>query len=145
MADIAAIADEIQRIHAEYYGQSPGQVRVYEAGDVLVVVIEETFTRAEQVLITRGEAAEVQIIRRRFQLAIADQFKAVVQTSTGRCVRAFLSDTDLRERLAVETFVLGEAVEDMSGFEEEGARGDSDQAMSDQSEREGAFEPHEEE
>ena len=94
---------------AEYYGQPPGQVRVYEAGDVLVVLIEETFTRAEQVLIGRGEAAEVQVIRRRFQLAVADQFKAVVQRGTGRCVRAFLSDTHLEERLAVETFVLGEA------------------------------------
>jgi len=143
MADSSVIADEIQRIHAEYYGQPPGQVRVYEAGDIVVVVIEETFTRAEQILIGRGEAAEVQIIRRRFQMAIADQFKSIVQTATGRCVRTFLSDTDLRERLAVETFVLGEPVEDMTTFEEEGARGDSDQAMSDQSVREGAFEPPE--
>jgi uncharacterized protein YbcI len=142
MANLAAIADEIQRIHANYYGQPPGQVRVYEAGDVLVAVIEETFTRAEQVLIARGEAAEVQIIRRRFQMAIADQFKAIVQSSTGRCVRAFLSDTDLHERLAVETFVLGEPVEDMAGFETESARGDSEQAISDQSEREDAFKPH---
>src|SRR5580700_7613797 len=120
MADTAAIANDIQRIHGEYYGQTPGHVRVFEDGDVLVVVIEETFTRAEQILIGRGEADEVQIIRRRFQLAIADQFKSIVQSATGRYVRAFLSDTHLPERLAVETFVLGEAVEDMTGFEEEG-------------------------
>ena len=107
-------------------------MRVYEAGDVLVVLIEETFTRAEQTLIGRGEADEVQIIRRRFQLAIADQFRAIVQRATGRCVRAFLSDTDLHERLAVETFVLGDPVEDMTGFEREGARSDSEQAISDQ-------------
>ena len=115
MADIAAIADEIQRIHSDSYGQPPGQVRVYEAGDVVVVLIEETFTRAEHVRIGRGEANEVQVIRRRFQSAIADQFTAIVQRTTGRCVRAFLSDTDLHEHLAVETFVLGEAVEDTAG------------------------------
>ena len=143
MADSAAIAGEIQRIHAEYYGQAPAEVRVYEAGDVLVALIEETFTRAEQVLIGRGEAGEVQVIRRRFELAIADQFRAIVQMATGRCVRAFLSDTDLRERLAVETFVLGEPVEDMAGFEREGASTDSEQSISDQSQREGAFNPHE--
>ena len=34
-------------------------------------------------------------------------------------------------------------VEDMAGFEREGARSDSDQAISDQSEREGAFKPPE--
>jgi uncharacterized protein YbcI len=143
MADAAAIAGEIQQIHAEYYGQAPGQVRVYEAGDVVVVLIEETFTRAEQILIVRGEAQEVQIIRRRFQMTIADQFKDIVQRATGRYVRSFLSDTDLKERLAVETFVLGDTVEDMAEFEREGTRADSDQAMTDQSERERAFEPRE--
>jgi uncharacterized protein YbcI len=143
MADIAAIALEVQRIHSEYYGQTPGQVRVYEASDVVVVLIEETFTRAEQVLIGRGEADEVQVIRRRFQLAIADQFRAIVQSATGRRVRAFLSDTDLREHLAVETFVLGEPVENMAGFEREGARSDSAQEISDQADRERAFEPPE--
>jgi uncharacterized protein YbcI len=143
MVDTAAIASEIQRLHADYYGQAPAEVRVFEAGDVLVALIEETFTRAEQVLIGRGEADEVQIIRRRFQRAIADQFRAIVQTATGRCVRAFLSDTDLRERLAVETFVLGEAVEDMTGFERERATADSEQSISDQSQREDAFKPHE--
>ena len=143
MANIAAIAAEIQRIHGEYYGQTPGDVRVYQAGDVVVVLIEETFTRAEQVLIGRGEADEVQVIRRRFQLAIADQFRAIVQNATGRSVRAFLSDTDLREHLAVETFVLGEPVEDMTGFEREGARSDSPQEISDQHARERAFKPPE--
>ena len=143
MADIAAIAGEIRRIHGEYYGQTPGQVRVYEAGDVVVVLIEETFTHSERVLIGRGEADEVQVIRRRFQLAIADQFRAIVQSATGRCVRTFLSDTDLPEHLAVETFVLGELVEDMAGFEREGARSDTAQEISDQTDRERAFEPPE--
>ena len=143
MADTAAIASEIQRLHAEYYGQAPAEVRVYEAGDIVVALIEETFTRAEQVLIGRGEADEVQIIRRRFQLAIADQFRAIVQMATGRSVRAFLSDTDLHEHLAVETFVLGEPVADMAGFEREEARSDSAQQISDQVEREGAFKPPE--
>ena len=58
-------------------------------------------------------------------------------------MRAFLSDTDLHERLAVETFVLGEPVEDMAGFEREGASADSEQSISEQSEREGAFKPPE--
>ena len=143
MADTAAIAGEIQRIHADYYGQTPGEVRVYEAGDVVVVLIEETFTRAEQVLIGRGEADEVQVIRRHFETAIADQFRAIVQSATGRCVRTFLSDTDLHEHLAVETFVLGEPVEDMAGFEREEARSDTAQQISDQIERERAFKPRE--
>ena len=72
-------------------------------------------------------------------MAIADQFIEVVQTATGRRVRAFIPDTDLNEHLAVETFVLGEPVEDMAGFEREGSRADTDQEISDQAKREDAF------
>jgi uncharacterized protein YbcI len=141
MSDAAVIANRVQEIHGEYYGQAPANVRVYEAGEVVVVLIEETFTRAEQTLIQRGEASEVQTIRRRFQMAIADQFIEVVEAATGRSVRAFLSDTHLHERLAVETFVLGGPVEDMAAFELEGSRVDSEQEMSEQSKREDAFHP----
>jgi uncharacterized protein YbcI len=143
MADATAIANRVQEIHGEYYGQAPAQVRVYEAGDILVVLIEETFTRAEQTLIERGEASEVQTIRRRFQMAIADQFIEIVQAATGRRVRAFLSDTHLHERLAVETFVLGGPVEDMAAFELEGGRVDTEQEITDQTRREDAFSQHE--
>jgi uncharacterized protein YbcI len=145
MADTAAIASEIQRMHGDYYGHVPGEVRVYEAGELLVVLIEDAFSRAEQILIERGEADEVQVIRRRFEQVIADHFTDIVERGTGRSVRAFLSDTDLGERLAVETFVLGPPAEDMSGFERAGERIDTPQEITDQSRREAAFEPHEEE
>jgi uncharacterized protein YbcI len=143
MAGAAVIASRVQLIHGEYYGQAPDHVRVYEAGDVVVVLIEGAFTRAEQMLIGRGEASEVQVIRRRFEMAIADQFIEVVQTATGRRVRAFIPDTDLNEHLAVETFVLGEPVEDMTGFESVGSRADTEQQISDQAERGDAFGRHE--
>jgi uncharacterized protein YbcI len=143
MADAAVIASRVEQIHGEYYGQAPAGVRVYEAGDVVVVLIEGTFTRAELTLIDRGEANEVQAIRRRFEMTVADQFMEVVQSATGRRVRAFLSDTHLGEQLAVETFVLGEPVEDMTGFESVGSRADTEQQISDQAERGDAFGRHE--
>jgi hypothetical protein len=92
----------------------------------------------------RGEAQEVQAIRRRFQMTIADQFKEIVQAATGRVVRSFLSDTDLHEQLAVETFVLGDTVEDMDAFERDGARIDGEQEWTDQGARERSFRRHEE-
>ena len=56
---------------------------------------------------------------------------------------AFLSCTDLHEQLAVQTFVLGEAVEDMVGFERERTCADTEQAISEPLKRERAFEPRE--
>lgn len=100
------IGSEIVRLQSEYYGRGPSKAKTHVEGDVVVVVLEESFTRAEKTLISRGEADGIQDIRRRFQRAMADQFKAVVEQATGRQVRSFFSDTDLEQDVSVEVFIL---------------------------------------
>jgi uncharacterized protein YbcI len=113
----ATIASEVVRLHSEYYGKGPTRAKTYVAEDVVVVVLEETFTAAERTLIERGEAGGIQDIRRRFQLVMADQFKAIVEQATGRRVRSFFSDTDLEQDISAEVFVLASDRTDMSSFE----------------------------
>ena len=113
----ANVASEFVRLHSEYYGHGPTKAKVYSDRDLLAVVLEETFTPAERTLIGRGEAEGIQDIRRRFQRVMADQFKSVVEQATGRRVRAFLSETDLENDVAVELFLLAEDRTDMSSFE----------------------------
>jgi uncharacterized protein YbcI len=112
------IASELVRLHAEYYGRGPTRSKVYANGELLAVVLEETFTPAEKTLIDRGEADGIQDIRRRFQRVMEEQFTAIVEQATGRRVRAFLSATNLKEDIAVEVFILAESRTDMSDFEE---------------------------
>ena len=111
------IANEIVRLQAEYYGRGPGRAKVYADGDFVAVVLEETFTPAEKTLIARGEADGIQDIRRRFQRVMEQQFSSIVEQATGRRVRAFLSETNLEEDIAVEIFILAESRTDMTGFE----------------------------
>jgi uncharacterized protein YbcI len=111
----ATIAAEIVRMHRDYYGRGPTKARVHDSGDVIVVLLEETFTPAEKTLIERCEG--IQDIRRRFQRVMADQFIAVVEQATGRRVRSFFSDTDLEQDLSAEVFILADARTDMTGFE----------------------------
>lgn len=113
----ATIATEIVRLQSEYYGKGPTKSRVRVDQDVVVVVLEETFTPAERTLIDRGEADGIQDIRRRFQRAMAEQFISIVEQATGRRVRSFFSDTDLKNDISVEVFVLADSRTDMSGFE----------------------------
>src|SRR5215212_10931558 len=115
----AAIASEIVRLQAQYYGRGPTKAKASYDGDVLVVVLEETFTPAEKTLIARGESEGIQDIRRRFQRAMSNQFRALVEQSTGREVRSFLSETDLDNDIAVEVFLLGGPKTDMAAFEDE--------------------------
>jgi len=113
------IGREIVRLQAEYYGRGPTRARTFATGDVVVVMLEETFTPAEKTLISRGEGEGIRDIRRRFQSAMAEEFTSVVEQATGRRVRFFSSDTDLESDLSIEVFILADARTDMSGFEPE--------------------------
>jgi uncharacterized protein YbcI len=114
----ATISREVVRLHAEYYGKGPTKARTYILEDLVVVVLEETFTRAEKTLAARGEGDAIQHIRRRFQQQMADSFTSVVEQATGRSVRAFLSETNIEQDVSVETFLLADVRTDMTGFEE---------------------------
>src|SRR4051812_34907764 len=113
----ATISNEIVRFQAEYYGKGPTRAKTYIVEDLVVVVLEESFTRAEKTLAERGERDAIQHIRRRFQQQMAESFTSIVEQVTGRKVRAFLSETNIEQDVSVETFLLADERTDMAGFE----------------------------
>jgi uncharacterized protein YbcI len=114
------IASGFVSLHSQYYGRGPTKSKVYADGDVVVVVLEETFTPAERTLIDRGQSDSIQRIRRDFQMVMANQFKALVEQATGREVRSFISETDLENDIAIEMFILAGERTSMAAFEEAG-------------------------
>ena len=114
----ATISNEIVRLQAEYYGKGPTRAKTYIVEDLVVVVLEESFTRAEKTLAQRGEREAIEHIRRRFQQQMADEFTSVVEQATGRKVRVFLSETNIDQDVSVETFLLADERTDMTGFED---------------------------
>src|SRR3954454_18398794 len=114
----ATISSEIVRLRAEYYGKGPTKAKTYIVEDLVVVVLEESFTRAEKTLAQRGERAAIEHIRRRFQQQMADEFTSVVEQATGRKVRVFLSETNIDQDVSVETFLLAGGRTDMTHFED---------------------------
>jgi len=114
----AKISKEIVRLQSEYYGKGPTKARTYIVDDLVVVVLEESFTRAEKTLAERGEREAIQHIRRRFQQQMADSFISIVEQATGRRVRTFLSETDIDQDVSVETFLLADDRTDMTAFED---------------------------
>ena len=114
------IADQIAHLQADYYGIPPKAARAYVIpGEIVVVVLRETFTPAEKVLIGHGDADAIQHSRRRFQQISGDDFISVVEQATGERVETFLSETNLKTEVAVEIFLLaGEDRTEMEGFEQ---------------------------
>jgi uncharacterized protein YbcI len=113
----ATISNEIVRLQAEYYGKGPTRAKTYISEDLVVVVLEESFTRAEKTLAERGERDAIQHIRRRFQQQMGESFTSIVEQATGRKVRAFLSETNIEQDVSVETFLLADDRTDMTSFE----------------------------
>jgi len=113
----ATISKQMVRLQAEYYGKGPTKAKTYIVDDLVVVVLEESFTRAEKTLVDRGERDAIQQIRRRFQQQMSDDFTSIVEQATGRKVRAFLSETEIDQDISVELFLLAEERTDMTGFE----------------------------
>jgi uncharacterized protein YbcI len=114
----ATIAKEIVRLQAEYYGKGPTRAKTYIVEDLVVVVLQESFTRAEKTLAERGEKDAIEHISRRFQQQMADAFTSVVEQATGRKVRAFLSETNVELDVSVETFLLADERTDLTDFED---------------------------
>ena len=114
----ATISKDIVRLQAEYYGKGPTRAKTYIVEDLVVVVLEESFTRAEKTLAERGEKDAIEHIRRRFQQQMADDFTSVVEQATGRKVRVFLSETNIDHDVSVETFLLANERTDMTDFED---------------------------
>lgn len=118
----ATISREMARLQSEYYGRGPTKVKTVIADDVVVVVLEETFTRVERTLIDRGEVEAIQQIRRRFQQHMKEDFTSLIEQTTGRKVRAFLSETNLEADISVEFFLLEGSRTDMTEFEPSGTQ-----------------------
>ena len=102
---VAEISREIVRAHAQYYGRGPTKARTVWREDVVVVILEEIFTRAERTLVDAGHFHQVRATRQAFQDEVGPLFSQLVEQATGRRVRSFLSQVN-PDGVASEVFVL---------------------------------------
>jgi len=107
---VAEVSRELVRVYSRFYGRGPTKAKTIVHGDVVVTVLEEIFTKAEQVLVGAGQFGQVRAQRQAFQDEIEPLFREVVERITGRPVRAFLSQVT-EEGIAVEVFVLAPELE----------------------------------
>jgi uncharacterized protein YbcI len=96
------------RLFKEQFGRGPTRTRTHWAGpDVLVAILDDTFTPAERNLQKLGEHQRLRDVRMFFQYATVREFCEPVEQITGRTVRAFHSSIDTEaDGQAVEVFVL---------------------------------------
>ncbi len=102
----ATISRSIVRLHREYLGRGPTKARTSIRDNTVVVLMEDTLTKAERSLIADGKQDEVLATRHSFQMTMRSDMVAAVEEATGRSVIAFMSDNHVEPDLACEIFVL---------------------------------------
>jgi uncharacterized protein YbcI len=109
---LAGITRDLVRLHHQYYGKGPTKARSYMVNDTLISILEGGFTTVEATLIDEGKSDAVHNMRRSFQMAMEDRFRAVVEKALGRKVVAYMSQIHTDPDMAVELFVLEPAGDD---------------------------------
>jgi uncharacterized protein YbcI len=113
---LAQISTHLVQLHSRYYGKGPTKAKTHMVDDTVVCILRGGFTTVERTLLDTGEVESVYQMRRSFQQAMEDEFRRIVEESTGRQVIAYMSSIHVDPDLAVELFVL-EPVEETAEAE----------------------------
>jgi len=105
---LAAIANELVRIKAEFYGKGPEQAKAYQNDDVLVCVMRGGLTTLERTLLAGGEHDLVRDVRVKFQDQMRSTFERAVARIVGRHVLCYESQITFDPEYIFELCVLGE-------------------------------------
>jgi uncharacterized protein YbcI len=101
-----AISNANVRTMREYTGRGPTRARTTIRDNVVVVMLEQTLTKGEQVLVQKGRHDNVLELRREYQEAMREEVSDKVAELTGRNVIAMMSANHIDPDLAAEIYVL---------------------------------------
>jgi uncharacterized protein YbcI len=104
-ATIEALSREVLRIHARTYGCSPTRATLTWDEGAIVCMVEGVLTIPERGLIESGRFDRVRSDRLALRDALEPTYRALVETLTGRRMRAYITDVNA-EDVAFEVFVL---------------------------------------
>jgi uncharacterized protein YbcI len=102
----AAISNTTVRLMREYTGRGPTKARTTIRDNVVLVMLEQTLTKGEQVLVEKDRGENVLALRHEYQEAMREEISAKVAQLTGRNVVAMMSANHIAPDLAAEIFVL---------------------------------------
>jgi uncharacterized protein YbcI len=106
-----ALSNAVVGVLREYTGRGPTKARTTIRDNVVLVMLEQTLTKGEHVLVDKGRGDRVLMLRREYQEAMREESSARVAELTGRNVIAMMSANHLNPDLGAEIYVLDGPVE----------------------------------
>jgi uncharacterized protein YbcI len=106
----AAFARSVVRLRRQYAGRGPTRIHTFFHDDVVVVIMRDVMTQAEQSLAANGRPDVVRRLHAELRLAMQKDLVDSIEQLTGFNVIASLGDSHVDPDLAAELFVLDGAV-----------------------------------
>jgi uncharacterized protein YbcI len=106
-AIVAAISREVVALYVEYHGRGPTKAKTVWRDGMVICLLEDVFSRSEQVLVEADRFDQVRRHREALHEAIEPLLRQVIEAATGHRVEACLGQVS-SEGAAAEVFVLGE-------------------------------------
>jgi uncharacterized protein YbcI len=101
-----ALSNAIVGFLRDYTSRGPTKARTSIRDNVVLIMLEQTLTKGEQVLVKKGRTEQVLALRHEYQQAMREESSAKVAELTGRNVIAFMSANHVDPDLASEIYVL---------------------------------------
>lgn len=102
----AAISRAVVQVTAEYVGRGPTKARTSIRDDVVLVLLQDTLTKAERSLAADGQHKFVLETRSRMQQTMREDLVAAIEMLMERKVISFMSANHIEPDMAAEIFVL---------------------------------------
>jgi uncharacterized protein YbcI len=102
----AAISNAVVRIQREYLGCGPDKARTTIHDQMVVIVMQDTLTKAERSLVADGQQDEVTRVRQRLQHTMRSAIVETIEALTRRTVVAFMSANHIDPDLSCEIVLL---------------------------------------
>jgi uncharacterized protein YbcI len=101
-----AISTRMVQLMARYIGRGPTKARTTLNTNLVVVVLGEVMTKAEQSLAAVGQTSEVRASRNQLHELMREEAREIVEELTGRKVLSVLADLDPVSDCAAVVFIL---------------------------------------
>jgi len=104
---MAQVCGEMARVFSERLGRGPKKCRATWAGrDVVVVMLDDGYSQADETLREAGRGAAVIAGRRMLLDVVEPEIRSLVTRATGRSVTTVLSATRLDPDMTAEVILL---------------------------------------
>jgi uncharacterized protein YbcI len=89
-----------------HHTRGPTTARTTLGQDSIFVVVQDTLTKGERVLVDAGDASVVLRMREAWRRAMHDSLNQDIERLTGRTVIGFMSSNNIEPDVGVEVFIL---------------------------------------